>query len=155
MSRCFAVLLSLSVVTSTFAGTPVAKNADLRLGDDGAISGQVLTSAGQPQADYELQLRDAKGDVIRVAKTDTQGAFRIQARPGAYQLAMKDQTVPVRVWANQTAPPSAGKGLLITTGNTARGQLFGAGSIGPTVLVVGAITTATVVGIVVANNSGS
>lgn len=122
----FVALIGLLVPQFALGATPGQIRSavrDIQLQQGGSLQGQLLTMTGQGKAHAKMALVDRKGDVRRV-ETDAAGKFRLAGlRGGAYQLIVADGSVPVRVWAEGTAPPHAQNELLVLDSNmTARGQ---------------------------------
>lgn len=91
--------------------------------DRGFLVGQVLSIAGQPEADKELQLR-ANEVLVANAKTDARGRFAVPVnKTGVFRLDVCNQRFQIRAWQANVAPPTAGEGLLvISQGDSVRGQ---------------------------------
>lgn len=90
------------------------------------LPGVVVDLAGQPKAGT---LVDLHKNGITVAKTLTadDGSFRLdvpaEAVQGEYLLTVGPQTIPCRIWNDQTAPPTARKRAALAAGTPAPGQV--------------------------------
>jgi hypothetical protein len=102
---------------------PATTITDVALGADGMLVGQVLHAAGPPAVDTPVLLRQNGRDVA-ATRTDSQGNFAIRGlRGGVYELSAGQSHGLYRLWAAQTEPPSAQRGvLLVAETNLARGQ---------------------------------
>ena len=156
-----AGLLVLTATAVNAEQVRTAKTADLKVGD-GAIRGQLVTTSGQIVGHQEVVLKNHLGQVVARNSADAQGRFAVgPVQPGAYQLQVATQVLPVRVWTHQSAPPTAGTSLLFPLGTTVRGQLLGqnlglngGAGLGVGVCVVGA-TIGTVIAVTTSTHSGS
>jgi hypothetical protein len=97
--------------------------ADVRLTDEGALSGKLVDPSGQPLGRQMIVLHQA-GRALARAETDTKGDFLFsKVRGGVYQMRIDTRAVSCRVWARDVAPPVARDRLLIVTGTPiVRGQ---------------------------------
>jgi hypothetical protein len=98
--------------------------ADIALVDGGVLLGQVVDTAGTARPDVPVSVL-AGDQELATAKTGGSGYFAFRGlRGGVYRLATAESHGVYRVWAPGTAPPSAGQGVLIVTGDdVARGTL--------------------------------
>jgi hypothetical protein len=96
---------------------------DVALGFDGTLAGQVLHAAGQPAVDSPVALHQ-NGREVAAVRTDSRGNFAIRGlRGGVYEWSAGQSHGLYRLWAAQTEPPSAQRGVLIVAEtNLARGQ---------------------------------
>jgi hypothetical protein len=99
---------------------------DVALADGGVLTGQVVDTAGKPQAMTPVSLVTSGKEIARVT-TDKQGQFRVASlKGGVYQVSTSGKSGVYRFWAPQTAPPSSLSGLNMVTGNQiVRGQMGG------------------------------
>jgi len=98
---------------------------DVALGDRGQLDGQLVDRQGRPVRDAQVGLLQ-QAEVVAVATTDDHGRFQMQGvAAGVYQLASHDSQIQCRLWAPQTAPPSAARGIQLVDGQTQimRGQM--------------------------------
>ncbi len=100
--------------------------ADVALAEGGIVSGQVVDTAGQPQAGVPVILHTANKDVAKV-HTDEQGNFRVASlQGGVYRVSTKGNEGVYRFWSPRTAPPGSQTGLNLVSGqNVFRGQVGG------------------------------
>jgi hypothetical protein len=110
---------------------PLFRTSDVALRNGGLLVGQVVNQAGAPQAGAVVAIRYADREVVRTT-TDKDGVFAAQGlRGGQYQLATENGQSICRLWAVETAPPSAQQSALIVSGqDVVRGQ-FGMPGYGP------------------------
>ncbi|MEX0642393.1 MAG: carboxypeptidase-like regulatory domain-containing protein [Pirellulales bacterium] len=110
---------------------PLFRTSDVALRQGGMLVGQVVNQAGAPQAGTVVSVRYADREVVQTT-TDENGVFAAQGlRGGQYQLATKYGQSICRLWAADTAPPSAQQAALIVADeNIVRGQ-FGYPGNGP------------------------
>lgn len=96
---------------------------DVALGNGGTFAGQLLDSNGQAVTNLEVGLV-SNGKLVALTTSNESGQFKmIGVRGGSYQLAAAGSQQPVRVWAEQTAPPTAGDSALLVVGSdVVRGQ---------------------------------
>ncbi len=95
---------------------------DVELSADGVLQGRVVSAEGAPLPGAVVQLRNAT-QLVAYATADELGNFQVSAlRGGNYTLAAGDQVTNLRVWTNQTAPPSARSGVLLVRGSITRAQ---------------------------------
>lgn len=134
--RMLACMAAIGMLTSPLLGaSPVlgskqAKPAifDIRL-SNGALSGQVVNSAGKPEQHKDVVLLSKLAPVSKVS-TDEAGRFAIPVtKQGAYRVVIADRAFSVRVWAPEAAPPASRDSLLCVVQDTLRGQC-GCGSMG-------------------------
>ena len=122
---CLGMILPVPLVHAAVSKpAPAATGAiDVSLRPGGALLGQVVDSQGIPQADASVALvqRDAK---IAQTVTNTSGYFLVNGlRGGVYQVVGGDTQGTYRLWAPDTAPPSAQPGALLVAGKgPIRGQ---------------------------------
>ena len=93
------------------AAAPKAITPDISLSAEGAFRGSLIDGSKQPMNQIPVILKKDSQKVAAV-QTDEKGHFTFpNLNPGAYQLEVKDQRVPVRVWKAAVAPPKALKQL--------------------------------------------
>ena len=99
---------------------------DVALADGGVLIGQVVDTAGKPQAMTPVSLSTGGKEIARVT-TDAKGEFRVASlKGGVYQVSTKGNSSVYRFWAPQTAPPSSLSGLNMVSGDSVvRGQMGG------------------------------
>jgi hypothetical protein len=131
--RWTSIVTCLSLLIPQFALGAAANNASRNVRDielqNGVLVGQMMTITGQPAGEAPALLVDRHGD-RREIRTDKDGNFRVaKLRGGAYVVHVGDGVVPVRLWAEGTAPPAAQESLLmLNSTTTVRGQ--GGGLVG-------------------------
>lgn len=114
---------------------------DIALQENGMLLGMIVDVQGQPASGAAVSLRQANREVVRFA-ADAQGRFAVTGlRGGMYEIATPRSTGLYRLWAANTAPPSAQAGVLIVEGAAqVRGQSpFPVASIGRVATVTGLI----------------
>lgn len=117
---CLGMLTPAAVL---HAEQPQTKIKDVALSAGGMLVGKVVDAAGKPVADAHLKiLADERVLVNTHAAAD--GSFRIQSlRGGVYDLNANGNSNFMRLWANQTAPPSSSDvATLHIDGEVIRGQ---------------------------------
>lgn len=144
LTRAAVVLALCGMVTppAAFADAPPAVTSDVALSPSGALAGVLVTPEGNPLDGAQLVMR--RGDV-EVARTATlkDGTFTVNGlSTGVYDLDVGEQTVQIRAWAANVAPPHARSQAVIPVGNAKRGQY------GPSVMGLDIITIATLGGAV-------
>lgn len=95
---------------------------DIALRDGGVLVGQVVDGQGVALARTPVAVLQNNKEIARV-ETDKQGTFAVAGlKGGVYQVASLGHQGVYRLWAAQTAPPAAKKGLIMVSGNVVRGQ---------------------------------
>lgn len=99
---------------------------DVALGEGGVLMGQVVDTAGKPQAMAPVSLATGGKEIARVT-TDAEGQFQVASlKGGVYQVSTTGNSSVYRFWAPRTAPPNSLNGLNMVTGNSViRGQMGG------------------------------
>jgi len=88
---------------------------DVRLGEDGSFSGQLLDPSGRPLAGQTVLLTQA-GKTLAQSRSGDRGEFSFdQVRAGVYQVTIGASAVACRVWTQQAAPPVATSQLAVVT----------------------------------------
>jgi hypothetical protein len=113
---------------SVLADEPTNSHTDVALRSGGLLVGQVIDQQGAVKAGTVVSVKYADQEVVRTT-TDANGVFAAQGlRGGQYQLVTDDGISVCRLWAPNTAPPSARPAALVVSGtNVVRGQ-WGGGS---------------------------
>jgi hypothetical protein len=121
---CIGMSLPMSAMAATPA--PAAVNSDVALRTGGLLVGQVVDQQGVAKAGTPVSVQFAGKEVVSTT-TDANGVFAAKGlRGGQYQLITPQGASPCRLWAADTAPPSARPAALVVSGNeTARGQMPG------------------------------
>lgn len=129
-----AVVIQPQILLAAEANqTVVARSAaaavapqDVALSEGGVLTGQVVNTAGKPQAMAPVSLATGGKEIARVA-TDNEGQFRVASlQGGVYQVSTSGNSGVYRFWAPRTAPPSSLNGLNMVTGDSVvRGQMGG------------------------------
>jgi hypothetical protein len=138
-----------SAATRPIVKTVNAKIFDIALSNGGTFKGRVVDHAGVPMEGAEVVIKQNSKEIGR-SLTDKTGTFTASnLNSGVYSVASGNTEGTYRMWAENTAPPSAKEqGLLVMGENGARGN-FGYGDDGAWVLAVGAVAVAALtVGIV-------
>lgn len=115
----FGILLPSTVL----ATTPVPSTTDIALRPGGVLLGQVVDPQGVAKVGTPVSILFAGKEVARTT-TDENGVFAAKGlRGGQYQLNTVEGRKACRLWAAETAPPSARPAALVVSGNDlVRGQ---------------------------------
>lgn len=102
---------------------PAFRTSDVALRHGGLLVGQVVDQHGTPKAGAVVSIHYAEREIVR-STTDKNGMFAAQGlRGGQYQLVTENGQSVCRLWAVDTAPPSAQQMALVVSGdNVVRGQ---------------------------------
>jgi len=97
---------------------------DVQLDAQGTLRGQVLNTAGIALPESRVVVRQ-NGLLVAESATDKEGRFELTGlRGGTYELQTRDTSSWVRLWKEDSAPPSATKAaLLVAEKETVRGQI--------------------------------
>lgn len=88
---------------------------DIALAPGGVLTGWIVNAHGQPVPNIPISVRHANQEVAR-ATTSQDGTYRIHnLRGGVYHVESGNGTRLCRLWASQTAPPFAQKGLIVVS----------------------------------------
>ena len=95
---------------------------DIALAEGGALVGQVVDTAGQPQSGQKFEIRSGD-EIARRGTTDKRGLFKVLGlRGGVYHVVAAQGSGTIRAWSFGTAPPAAKQQLLVVDGGqTVRG----------------------------------
>ena len=96
---------------------------DIALGTGGVMQGQVVDAQGQAVDKASVAVLH-EGKEVAKTTTDAEGNFMVGGlRSGQHVIVAGDEGKLVRMWSENTAPPSANSRLMITKGQQiARGQ---------------------------------
>lgn len=128
-----------------------APSRDVTLTGSGSLRGLVVNAEGRPLDGATIAILRNGEEVGRtVSRVD--GSFEIVGmRGGVHEMAVAQQTVGVRLWTADAAPPAARDHAVLVVGNAVRGQDFVGDGFGPplgldiiTLWTVGASTGALV-----------
>lgn len=99
---------------------------DVALRDGGLLVGVVVDEAGTRQAGTEVSIQFGGQEIVRTT-ADENGVFAAQGlRGGQYMVVSEAGQLPCRLWAPNTAPPSAQEAVVLLTGtDLVRGQFHG------------------------------
>jgi hypothetical protein len=120
-----AKLIRGTVVTMTCLGMLTAQLAqaaqplvrDVALQTSGVLQGQVLDTQGTPQAGMQVALTQ-QGKPVAMTQTSQDGRFQMaELKAGVYEIQTPMGVNVCRLWAPQTAPPSAQDGVLVVAGD--------------------------------------
>ena len=104
---------------------PAATVTDVALGERGLLLGQVVDAQGAALKNAPVTILQNDKQVV-TTKADAEGRFAVQGlRGGTYQIATKDGVSVCRLWAHDTAPPTAQGGALVCSGGALRGNYGG------------------------------
>jgi hypothetical protein len=104
------------------ADVPTKGPQDVALNSEGILYGSISGKSGNAAAGVPIEIRQGKV-VLASTRTDNEGRFAVGAlRGGVYQMQIAEHQVPVRIWTDGTAPPTATDGISLNTGLIARGQ---------------------------------
>ena len=126
----FGLVLPTGAMAAQPDATPIAARdpaapsiVDVKLGEGGTLSGQVVDAQGVPMALTTVTVRAAGTDVASTV-TDAQGRFSVAGvHGGMIEVNAAGGTSMLRVWTANASPPSANKSVLIVAGGpVARGQ---------------------------------
>ncbi len=103
--------------------------SDVVLQDKGVLLGRIVDAQGLAVSNTPVSLQTGGKEVARVV-SDDMGRFQADGlKGGVYQVASRGHQGVYRLWAPQTAPPAASKGLnIVSQRDVVRGQY---GSVGP------------------------
>jgi hypothetical protein len=118
---CFGMVLPTSAMAA--APAAAAPNSDVALRTGGLLVGQVVDQQGVAKAGTPVSVQFAGKEVVNTT-TDANGVFAAKGlRGGQYQLVTPQGGSVCRLWAADTAPPSARPAALVVSGNeVVRGQ---------------------------------
>jgi hypothetical protein len=157
MKMLFSTKLRLVVVTASIFLLPVqqllAANPhlaagagqssairDVALQTGGVMHGQVVDAQGNPCDQVAVRVaRTSDPTPLAVVQTDSQGRFAVSGLSGGvYRVETPAGAAMYRLWAPNTAPPSATTSALVLQGDpTMRGNLGGLGWFGWTLIGLG------------------
>ncbi len=104
------------------APTESFRIADIALDEAGSLRGLVVGGEGQAIAGAPVIMTQGDAKIVETA-TDQMGQFSVQSlRGGVYEMQVNADRFNVRVWAPQTAPPTATTGFTYVLGTVQRGQ---------------------------------
>ena len=88
----------------------------MALQDGGTLVGQVVDQQGNPLGNTRVTVLQQDQEVANAA-TDANGNFQVSGlRGGIYQVAAGQGMAVYRVWAPNTAPPSAQASAMVVSG---------------------------------------
>ncbi len=126
-------VFGMMLPTAGLATEPIADHArarvsiiDVSLGEDGNLRGQVLDLQGAPMTETTVAVVQ-HGEILATTQTDAQGRYSFAGlNTGLYQVITDHGLTVCRVWAAETAPPSALAETLVVDGlQTVRGGMHG------------------------------
>lgn len=122
---CFGMVAPPAAFAVEPAGhvQPSFGGVDVALRSGGVLVGQVVDQQGTAQANKVVSVQYANQEVVRTT-TDANGVFAARGlRGGQYQILTDDGISVCRLWAAETAPPSARPAaLVVADGSVVRGQ---------------------------------
>jgi hypothetical protein len=119
---------------------PSAVIRDVALQAGGAMHGQVVDAQGNPCNQVTVRVvRTSDQAPLAIVQTDSQGRFSVNGLTGGvYRVETPASVAVYRLWAPNTAPPSATTSALVVQGDpTLRGNLGGLGWFGWTLIGLG------------------
>ena len=109
--------LGMMLPSTVLAAAPAAAANDIALRPGGVLVGQVVDPQGVAKAGTPVSIQFAGKEVARTT-TDENGVFAAKGlRGGQYQLSTIEGSSACRLWAADTAPPSARPAALVVSGN--------------------------------------
>ena len=97
---------------------------DIALGPGGMMRGQVVNAQGTPCVNTPVLLVKSGEQAVTPCRTDSDGYFQVAGLSGGvYTVETTAGVMVYRVWAPNTAPPSAVAEALIVEGEAVRGNL--------------------------------
>lgn len=128
IKRLQSILAAMACVgfvcpSPTLAVEPTNASKDVALRAGGLLVGQVIDQQGSSRANSPVVVLQGEQPVVSTT-TDANGVFAAQGlRGGQYQIITPDGQKFCRLWAPNTAPPSAADAAVVVTGNeVVRGQ---------------------------------
>jgi len=123
MYLTLSLVLLASIATAAEQSRPAI--SDVALQQNGVLKGQVVNTAGTPQAKSRVMLVK-NGKVLVATETNANGEFAVaNVNPGIYQIESPHAGGVYRVWARRVAPPAAKDGvLMVADTNVVRAQLI-------------------------------
>lgn len=122
-----AATVVIAVPQLAYAADYNATIRDVQLGAHGTLRGQVVSSAGVPQAGVPV-LVSRNGRLVASVASDGRGEFTVSGlQGGLYVMVAGQQAVACRAWSAGTAPPSAQPSLLLVSEDTVQRGQFGGG----------------------------
>lgn len=114
---------STRVVTTT---PKTQAPSDVVLQEKGVLLGRVVDAQGAALPNAPVSLQTGGKEVARVV-SDDMGRFQAEGlKGGVYQVASVGHQGTYRLWAPQTAPPAAAKGMsIVSQRDVVRGQFVG------------------------------
>jgi hypothetical protein len=99
------------------------KAADVKLSQNGALAGAVVSETGKP-VDGAMVVLTKEGKPVAKTTTNGQGKFALASvKSGSYELRAGHTTRLVRLWNSDVAPPaSAEKATVVMDSTTVRAQ---------------------------------
>ena len=131
LSACIAWIAAFGMCFPLHAIEPTIPSAqgpahvvDIALADGGALVGRLVNAQGVAQSGVEVIISQPQAATAFAATTNDDGWFVVRdLRGGVYQLQTDQASCVCRAWADETAPPSAQRGiLLVNDPNVIAGQ---------------------------------
>ncbi|MCA9032123.1 MAG: carboxypeptidase regulatory-like domain-containing protein [Planctomycetaceae bacterium] len=140
----------LAPATPAFAADSVPAATVRHIGTDvvlrsGQLNGIHVDSQGKAIAGAAVVVGQ-RGEEVGRTVTDANGQFRLDVRPGIYEVQIGEWTETVRVWSAEVAPPSARQSATVVAGNAVRGQFSELDMVGFTAMGIG--TAGLIIGII-------
>lgn len=119
---CFSMLVPWTAVVAAppensrrvVEATAAPSIDDVSLGQDGRLSGQLVSATHKAKAQTPVVII-RRGRVVARTQTDAQGRFAVTGLSGGlYEIEAPDARRAVRLWAPGTAPPAAQSAITLT-----------------------------------------
>jgi len=125
MAACLAVAVMLvptGILQAAEQGSTSKNTATDVMLSHGTLTGQYVTSTGQPLGDAPVRVSKA-GEEIVTTTTNEKGIFQVSGlKGGVYEVATSDGLQVIRTWEANVAPPTAKRFSTVISGFAVRGQ---------------------------------
>ncbi|MBN1394211.1 MAG: carboxypeptidase regulatory-like domain-containing protein [Pirellulales bacterium] len=149
--------LGMCLPSVAFAASPTTQSpvVDVALTDGGVLQGQVVDLQGKGVSGVPVLVKLQNQEIVKTTTAEG-GRFSVKGlRGGVYQLAAGQGQGVFRMWAVNTAPPSAQKNAIVYT----QGGYGGGGGLkmflSNPIVIAGLVATAIAVPVSLANSGSS